>query len=114
MSQEEALEALLEHLKTQRGFDFTGYKRCSLQRRVSKRMEDVGISDVTQYLAYLEANPPEFEDLFNTILINVTGFFRDPDAWTSFAGRSSREWWNRSAPTIRSAFGAQAAPRVRS
>jgi two-component system CheB/CheR fusion protein len=74
-------EALLEHLKTHRGFDFTGYKRSSLVRRVDHRMSQVGVETHADYLDYLELHHDEFTALFNTILINVTGFFRDPDAW---------------------------------
>ncbi|MFL5844539.1 MAG: CheR family methyltransferase [Solirubrobacteraceae bacterium] len=76
-----SIEQLLEFLKTSRGFDFTGYKRSSLERRIGKRMEDVGLSDHAAYTEYLELHPGEFEHLFNTILINVTAFFRDADAW---------------------------------
>ena len=76
-----AFEALLQHLKGSRGFDFTGYKRSSLMRRVDRRMAQVGIDDYAEYLDHLEVHPDEFTALFNTILINVTGFFRDPDAW---------------------------------
>jgi two-component system, chemotaxis family, CheB/CheR fusion protein len=76
-----AFEALLEHLKASRGFDFTGYKRTSLMRRVDRRMGQVGIGDYTDYLDHLELHADEFTALFNTILINVTGFFRDAEAW---------------------------------
>jgi two-component system, chemotaxis family, CheB/CheR fusion protein len=74
-------EALLTYLKESRGFDFTGYKRSSLMRRVNRRMNQVDITDYQDYLDYLEVHPDEFTALFNTILINVTGFFRDADAW---------------------------------
>jgi two-component system CheB/CheR fusion protein len=76
-----SFEALLTHLKEARGFDFTGYKRSSLMRRVDRRMVQVGVSDYLEYLDYLQVHPDEFTALFNTILINVTGFFRDPEAW---------------------------------
>ena len=76
-----AFEALLGHLKASRGFDFTGYKRSSLMRRVDRRMSQVGISGYADYLDHLELHGDEFTALFNTILINVTGFFRDPEAW---------------------------------
>jgi len=75
------LEALLEHMRDVRGFDFTGYKRGSLARRIAKRMGEVKIPTARDYRDHLEANPTEFVSLFNTILINVTDFFRDNEAW---------------------------------
>jgi two-component system CheB/CheR fusion protein len=75
------LDVLLAHLKRTRGFDFTGYKRTSLERRIRKRMDAVGVADYGDYLDYLEVHQDEFPALFDTILINVTGFFRDPPAW---------------------------------
>lgn len=78
-------EALLIYLKQTRGFDFTAYKRSSLMRRVNKRMATVGIPDYPGYQDYLEVHPEEFGELFNTILINVTQFFRDPPSWMFLA-----------------------------
>ena len=75
------LASLLEYLRTARGFDFTGYKTASLERRISKRVKAVGCDGYVDYQDYLEANPGEFTELFNTILINVTAFFRDREAW---------------------------------
>lgn len=77
-----AFEEVLLYLKESRGFDFTGYKRTSLQRRVRHRMSQVGIENYADYIDQLQVNADEFGALFNTILINVTGFFRDPEAWT--------------------------------
>jgi two-component system CheB/CheR fusion protein len=74
-------EALLLYLKEARGFDFTGYKRSSLMRRVGRRMAQIDVPDYAEYLDYLQVHPEEFTALFNTILINVTGFFRDGEAW---------------------------------
>ncbi|MGY1631438.1 CheR family methyltransferase [Geodermatophilus sp. SYSU D01186] len=74
-------EALLVYLHERRGFDFTGYKRPSLVRRVRRRMAEVGIDSFSEYQDHLEVHPDEFTPLFNTILINVTGFFRDRAAW---------------------------------
>jgi len=78
-------EALLDHIKRSRGFDFAGYKRPSLMRRVCKRMQTVGLEDYGDYVDYLEVHPEEFTDLFNTVLINVTAFFRDEPAWDYLA-----------------------------
>jgi len=75
------LESLLEYLKDSRGFDFTGYKRSTIRRRITRRMQVHDIDNFGDYLDYLEVNPEEFEALFNTILINVTSFFRDIEAW---------------------------------
>jgi two-component system CheB/CheR fusion protein len=73
--------ALLRYLKDARGFDFTGYKRTSLMRRVSRRMSQVGLDRFDEYIDRLEVDADEFGALFNTILINVTAFFRDPETW---------------------------------
>ena len=80
-----SFEALLEYLKHSRGFDFRGYKRSTLTRRVNKRMQSVGVSTYEEYVDYLEVHPDEFGQLFNTVLINVTGFFRDRPAWQYLA-----------------------------
>ena len=77
----EDFETLLEFLKLNRGFDFTGYKRSSLQRRISKRMQEIGMESFADYQDHLEVHPAEFRNLFNTICINVTGFFRDQASW---------------------------------
>ncbi|MBR7834524.1 PAS domain S-box protein [Actinospica durhamensis] len=75
------LEELLVFIRETRGFDFTGYKRSTLARRIRKRMADARIADYADYRDRLEADAEEFEALFNTILINVTGFTRDAEAW---------------------------------
>ena len=75
------VEPLLEYLKQTRGFDFTGYKRASLERRIKHRLDELKIQKYADYLDHLEVHPEEFPFLFNTILINVTSFFRDPEVW---------------------------------
>jgi two-component system, chemotaxis family, CheB/CheR fusion protein len=72
---------LLTYLVTARGFDFHGYKPTTLARRIRKRMAALDIHSFSAYQDHLEVHPDEFTRLFNTILINVTGFFRDPQAW---------------------------------
>jgi two-component system CheB/CheR fusion protein len=76
-----AFEDLLRVLFQSHHFDFSGYKRSTLVRRVHRRMDLLGISGFGDYADYLEVHPDEFALLFNTILINVTTFFRDPPAW---------------------------------
>ena len=82
---DEHLEELLEYVRRARGFDLTGYKRASLRRRILKRMQVVGIEGFENYMAHLEAEPDEFAAMFDTILINVTSFFRDPTSWAYVA-----------------------------
>ncbi len=79
------LETLLDYLKRSRGFDFTGYKRSSLLRRIEKRLQAVGVERYCDYLEYLEVLPDDFARLVTTILINVTAFFRDLSAWDFLA-----------------------------
>src|SRR6266550_4294439 len=74
-------ERLIEYLRDARGFDFTGYKRASLMRRVTQRAHELGIHDFRAYHDYLQVHAEEFAILFDKILINVTEFFRDPPAW---------------------------------
>jgi two-component system, chemotaxis family, CheB/CheR fusion protein len=76
-----AFEALLDFLKQSRGFDFSGYKRATLDRRFHRRMDAIGCRSFSDYLEYLEVHPDEYELLFDMLLINVTEFFRDPAAW---------------------------------
>jgi two-component system, chemotaxis family, CheB/CheR fusion protein len=78
---DDTFEALLRYMRDQRGFDFTGYKRSSLMRRVRHRMGQAGKETFDDYLDTLQTSPDEFVALFNTILINVTSFFGDPEAW---------------------------------
>jgi two-component system CheB/CheR fusion protein len=68
-------------MKETRGSDFTGYKRTTLQRRVKRRMILLDLATFAEYKDYLELQPEEFGQLFDSLLINVTGFFRDPLAW---------------------------------
>jgi two-component system CheB/CheR fusion protein len=76
-----SFEQLLEYVRDTRSFDYTGYRRPTLMRRFEKRMQTVHVDDWDSYREYLDSHPEEFSELFNTILINVTGFFRDRETW---------------------------------
>jgi len=78
---DQEFDELLLMLKETRGFDFTGYKRPTLMRRVQRRMDARGVGSLSEYCDYLELESDEFTQLFDSLLINVTGFFRDPLAW---------------------------------
>lgn len=78
---ERDFDELLLLLKETRGFDFTGYKRSTLMRRISRRIEALKLHDYSEYRDFLELHHEEYSRLFDSLLINVTGFFRDPLAW---------------------------------
>lgn len=85
VEKQQQFETLLEFVKQNRGFDFSGYKHPGLMRRVEKRMQAVSLTNFGDYIDYLEVHPEEFALLFNTVLINVTSFFREPLAWEYLA-----------------------------
>src|SRR6266498_2128746 len=59
-------DALLAYLRQNNGFDFTGYRRPSLARRITSRMDLLGLEDFQTYVACLKAHPEEFTALVNT------------------------------------------------
>ncbi|MFD0469193.1 CheR family methyltransferase [Nonomuraea thailandensis] len=79
--EEREFDDLLLLLKETRGFDFTGYKRNTLIRRIARRLEALKLRDYGEYRDLLELEPEEFTRLFDSLLINVTSFFRDATAW---------------------------------
>ncbi|NHC33321.1 CheR family methyltransferase [Scytonema millei] len=78
-------EALLDYLKHNQGCDLTGYKRPTLMRRFSCRMQQLHIDRYQDYLQYLQSHSQEWIELLDSILINVTSFFRDREAWDYLA-----------------------------
>ncbi|WP_308250624.1 CheR family methyltransferase, partial [Nonomuraea rhizosphaerae] len=79
--EEHDFDDLLLLLKETRGFDFTGYKRTTLMRRIGRRLEALKLRDFSEYRDFLELEPEEFTRLFDSLLINVTSFLRDSAAW---------------------------------
>lgn len=78
-----SLQKLFKCLLDGTGYDFSGYKLKTVQRRIARRMAVHKVSVLEDYLAVLEASPSEVDSLFKDLLISVTDFFRDKDA---FAG----------------------------
>ncbi len=81
MNDDLTLQQLVAELAAEPGPDLRGYKLTSLERRVRKRMLEVGAPSFREYLSLARSNPAENVSLLNTVLINVTEFFRDPQAW---------------------------------
>jgi len=72
---------VLDILREHTGYDLSGYRRSTLARRLQKRMILAGFDAPQDYLGELEANPKEHSELFKSLLIGVTEFFRDPEAF---------------------------------
>jgi two-component system, chemotaxis family, CheB/CheR fusion protein len=82
-----ALNPIFLLLRSQTGHDFSCYKRNTISRRIERRMNVHQIRDVAQYTRYLKQNPQEVEMLFKELLIGVTSFFRDPEAFELLRSR---------------------------
>ncbi len=76
-----SLEKVLILLRAKTGQDFSLYKKNTVYRRIERRMSIHLITRIAQYVRFLQENPHELELLFKELLIGVTGFFRDPEAW---------------------------------
>ncbi len=81
----DALARIFVMLRTRTGHDFTYYKSTTIRRRVDRRMNVNQIDTLADYVRFLQANPGEVDQLFKELLIGVTSFFRDPDAFDSLA-----------------------------
>jgi len=78
---EDALKKIFVLLRAQTGHDFSQYKRSTFVRRVERRMAVHQIERLAEYARYLHQTPADVEALFRDLLIGVTGFFRDPQAF---------------------------------
>ena len=72
---------ILMLLRSGTGHDFSQYKKSTVGRRIERRMSQHNIEDMQLYARYLKEHPAEVQLLFKEILINVTNFFRDPEAF---------------------------------
>ncbi len=77
----EPVQKVLVLLRDRVGHDFTCYKQSTIVRRIQRRMSIQQINGIEKYLRYVRANPSELDALFKDLLIGVTGFFRDPQAF---------------------------------
>jgi len=96
-----ALESILELLRTRSRHDLTLYKPSTLRRRIERRMAIHRFKAMTDYAAFLAANPSELDLLFKEMLIGVTSFFRDPEAWEELGAVVLPELFARTAPDRR-------------
>ncbi len=98
MANDGAMKKIFILLRTQTGHDFSQYKPSTIHRRIERRMTVHQISGIDDYVRYLQQYPDEIESLFRDLLIGVTNFFRDPEAFEAleklviphlFAGKPS-------------------------
>src|SRR2546430_5225957 len=86
-SNAETVERILERVRAPRNFDFRHYKRPTLHRRIERRMAERKCKTAAEYLALLDRDPAECDALIASMLIKVTGFFRDAETWTLLSGK---------------------------
>ncbi len=75
------ISRILRIIRTKTGHDFSQYKKSTIHRRIARRMALHVIEDTETYARYMEEHPEEVKTLFRELLINVTSFFRDPEAF---------------------------------
>jgi two-component system CheB/CheR fusion protein len=78
---EDVLKKIFLLVRAQTGHDFSQYKRNTVLRRVERRMAVHQIKGLDEYIRYLQKAPAEVDALFRDMLIGVTSFFRDPEAF---------------------------------
>ncbi len=84
---ESALKKVFVLLRTQTGHDFSQYKPSTIQRRIERRMAVHQIEAMDGYVKFIQQTPEEVEALFRDMLIGVTSFFRDPEAFKALEGQ---------------------------
>lgn len=77
----ETIQKILTIIKNKTGHDFSSYKKSTINRRIERRMNLHNIEDPSTYARYLQEHPDEVKMLFKELLIVVTSFFRDPEAF---------------------------------
>jgi two-component system CheB/CheR fusion protein len=89
---------ILERLRAATRVDFSQYKLSTIRRRLGRRLVVNHLSDLREYLEYLDGHPGEIHDLYRDILISVTSFFREPEMFAvlenvlrDYFGKHSKE-----------------------
>lgn len=79
------MQKILILLRSRTGHDFSAYKASSIRRRIERRMNVHQLRGPVEYIRFLQENQHEFDQLFKELLIGVTSFFRDPEAYAHLA-----------------------------
>ncbi len=81
----EPIQKIFILLRNRTGHDLSAYKPTTIQRRIARRMNIHQIKNPDNYVQFLQENPVELDKLFKELLINVTNFFRDTDAFEALS-----------------------------
>ncbi|MWV39625.1 protein-glutamate O-methyltransferase CheR [Natrialba sp. INN-245] len=97
MSSDDSFELLLEYMETELSFATSHYNDSYLDRRITARMRRTECETYEEYYEHVRSNPDEQRALLDSLSINVTGFFRNPEVWDgvrdvlrSLAGETDR------------------------
>ncbi|MBF0622128.1 MAG: PAS domain S-box protein [Magnetococcales bacterium] len=77
------LDEIFVLIRKRTDIDFSKYKQTTLCRRIERRINATGTHDLSDYILFLRENPSEADSLAKDILISVTGFFRDREAFSA-------------------------------
>lgn len=99
----ESIRRILSLVRAHTGNDFSNYKTKTITRRVERRMEVLNLGDLPAYIRHLRSSPAEIEQLQKDLLISVTRFFRDPEAFATLKERVLNDLLPRkkNSPTLR-------------
>jgi len=84
-AEHQTLVQILTQLRLRTGQDFSGYREATILRRIARRMQLVQLGSLSAYLNRLRQDEEEVDALYRDVLIHVTEFFRDPEAWATLA-----------------------------
>ncbi len=93
--------ALCNKIERDRGFRCSNYKDTCLRRRISVRMRARSAKSCADYAGILDSDGTEYDRLIQTLTINVTRFFRNPETFAAVASRVIPELWQTKSPLIR-------------
>ena len=94
------VQKILALIRTSTGHDFLNYKQTTIRRRIERRMAVHQIDGIEQYATYLKKTPSEIEILFKDLLIGVTNFFRDAEAFEVLKAKVVPELTKNKKPEI--------------
>jgi len=75
------IQKIFSLIRSATGHDFSHYKQTTISRRIERRLAVHQIKGLSDYILYIQTNPSEIDALFKNMVIGVTSFFRDPEAW---------------------------------